>query len=153
MRYFVDSSAVVKRYIIEIGTPWFQNLVKNVNPRRIFISKITGAEVIAAFSRRLRTKEMSLTDYQNAVANFERDFQHYYSQVAVTDVVINNAMQLAKHHPLRGYDSVQLASAILLKRRLHQMEQPDLTFISADGNLCQIAAFERLHVENPNLHS
>ena len=30
MRYFVDSSAVVKRYITEIGTPWFQNLVKNV---------------------------------------------------------------------------------------------------------------------------
>jgi hypothetical protein len=37
MRYFVDSSAVVKRYITEIGTPWFQNLVKSVNPRRLFV--------------------------------------------------------------------------------------------------------------------
>jgi predicted nucleic acid-binding protein len=70
----------------------------------------------------------------------------------VTDAVIANAMQLAKCHPLRGYDSVQLASALLLKRRLHQMGQPDLIFISADANLCQIAALEGLHVENPNLH-
>jgi hypothetical protein len=35
---------------------------------------LTGAEVIAAFSRRLRTKEISLTDYQTAVVNFEQDF-------------------------------------------------------------------------------
>ncbi|MBM3242647.1 type II toxin-antitoxin system VapC family toxin [Candidatus Poribacteria bacterium] len=153
MRYFVDSSAVVKRYITEIGTPWFQSLMKNVKPRLIFVSKITGAEVIAAFSRRLRTKEISATAYHTAVVSFERDFQHYYSQIAVTDAVITNAMQLAKFHPLRGYDSVQLASTLLLKRRLHQMGQPDFTFISADENLCQIAVLEGLHIENPNLHS
>jgi len=83
-------------------------LLLYVNARRIFISKITGTEVIAALSRRLRTGDISVCDYHTAAANFEQDFQRHYSTMAVTDAVIIEAMRLAKHHPLRGYDSVQL---------------------------------------------
>jgi len=67
------------------------------------------------------------------------------------------------HSPLTTHYSLQskgvkdlrarvLATALLLKQQLNRIRRPDLTFLSADERLCQIATLEGLTVENPNLH-
>lgn len=45
--YFMDSSALVKRYIKEIGSAWVINLFRPHSFNQIFVSEITLAEVIA----------------------------------------------------------------------------------------------------------
>jgi predicted nucleic acid-binding protein len=55
-------------------------------------------------------------------------------------------------HPLRAYDAVQLASALLAQSDLARVEAPALTFLTADDRLLVIAEAEGLRTDNPNRH-
>ena len=66
--------------------------------------------------------------------------------------VINIGLDLAKQYPLRGYDAVQLASALFLNRlRIVESLSP-IVFLSADERVNKVALAEGLLVENPNNH-
>ena len=60
--YFLDSSALVKRYVTETGTPWVIGLLDPAARNRLYIARITGAEVTAALTRRERGGHLSATD-------------------------------------------------------------------------------------------
>jgi hypothetical protein len=66
--------------------------------------------------------------------------------------VIALARSLLERHPLRAYDVVQLASALIANQALQSAPLPLLVFLSADDRLNIIAAAEGLNVDNPNLH-
>ena len=51
MKYFFDSSAIVKRYITEIGSAWVKTVVKNQPKKNLYLSFVTGAEATAAFAK------------------------------------------------------------------------------------------------------
>jgi uncharacterized protein len=61
-------------------------------------------------------------------------------------------MDLAERHGLRGYDAVQLASAITIKDVQAALGLPISVFVSADKRLNAAASAEGLIVENPNDH-
>ena len=52
--YFVDSSALVKRYINEIGSAWVLSLCDPALNNDILIAAITSVEIVAAITRRSR---------------------------------------------------------------------------------------------------
>jgi len=43
--YFVDSSALVKRYVLETGTAWVRGITRRRSSTDIFIALITAVEV------------------------------------------------------------------------------------------------------------
>lgn len=51
--YFLDSSALVKRYARETGTAWMLSLFRTGARHRLYVSRITGVEVAAALTRKL----------------------------------------------------------------------------------------------------
>ncbi|WP_244918150.1 type II toxin-antitoxin system VapC family toxin [Nostoc linckia] len=61
-RYFIDSSALVKRYISETGSAWVLGLFDPTLNNEVFIAAITGVEIIAAITRRSRSGSISITD-------------------------------------------------------------------------------------------
>ena len=50
--YFVDSSALVKRYVRETGTVWVRGITRHRSSTVISIALITAVEVTAAIARR-----------------------------------------------------------------------------------------------------
>ena len=50
--YFLDSSALVKRYIPEIGSAWLNAIASPSTGNLIIISRITWVEVLSALARR-----------------------------------------------------------------------------------------------------
>lgn len=66
--------------------------------------------------------------------------------------MIAAAMKLARSHALRGYDAVQLASAIEVHQVRVAAGASPVTIISADDPLNAAALAEGLLVENPNNH-
>ena len=150
--FYFDSSAAVKRYVAETGTAWVISLFKPSAKNIIYISQITGVEVVSAISRRQRGGSLTKTAAQKSIARFKRDFQNKLRGLRLTDSVTSNAMRLAELHGLRGYDAVQLATAIELANRFIANNLPSITFISADNQLNQSAQTEGLTVDNPNNH-
>lgn len=151
--FYFDSSALVKRYIRESGSPWVIGLFDPSLGHDAFIAAITPVEMIAAIARRARSK--SITQDQATTANglIRSDLQTGYQVVELNEAVLTGAMRLAESHALRGYDAVQLAGALEVNALLLNSDLPPLVFVSADAELNEVAAVEGLVVENPNQHA
>lgn len=147
---FVDSSALVKRYLIETGTAWMIGQLKPSNSNDIFIAGITAIEVTSAIVRRQRGGSITQGVTDKALSRFRRDFDKRFITVDLTPNVIEEAMRLAEKHGLRGYDTAQLAVALSVKNRLAKSRISLITFVSADKNLNTAAQSEGFSIENPN---
>jgi len=152
--YYFDTSALVKYYIAEMGTQWVKALIEKRDGGQwinmLSTSALTWVETISAFSKRHRSKEISPRLYTALTDRFLVDGRTRYSCLPVDDATISLAVELIQRHPLRAYDAVQLATALRLNQVLRDNRFPPLTFVSADGVLCQAAEAERLATVNPN---
>jgi predicted nucleic acid-binding protein len=150
--YYLDTSALVKRYIAETGTTWLSAITTPSARHDIYIARIAGAELIAALFRRVRMGEINRPDALQLAADFKTDWQTQYQIVEITVNLIDRAMALAEQHNLRGYDAVQLAAALELQSVRNTLTLPPLVFIAADNALNTIAQIEGLQVDDPNDH-
>ena len=150
--YFVDSSALVKRYVNETGSVWLSGLVAPAAGNDIYIARITTVEVLAAVTRRAPGGTIAATDASAACLLFRNDLSYDYDIVDMTETLLNRAMMLAETHGLRGYDAVQLAAACEVNAFCAVSGLPPLTFVSADRELNTAATGEGLLMEDPNAH-
>lgn len=150
--YYFDSSALVKYYVQETGSAWVTSLIDAQPAVEVITALVTGPEIIAALTRRVRTGLTTPSDAAFAINAFRYHFQSFYKPVYVTTSIIQQAMNLAEKYGLRGYDSIQLACALMTDTRFASAGVGPLTFISADRELNQSAQAERLTVDDPNNH-
>jgi len=116
--YFFDSSALVKYYVNEIGSNWVEAIIDAQPPNKITIAQITGVEVVAAIARRVRAGMTSAADGTAAIQLFRGDFQAKFDVIPINAQLIEEAMNLAELHSLRGYDATQLAAAVAFEAQL-----------------------------------
>jgi predicted nucleic acid-binding protein len=157
--YFLDTSALVKRYVAETGSAWIGQLSNPRSGNRIYITTITGVEVVSAIMKNVRSTNspLSLGDAQKAIAEFRNDFENQYVLFPVTDSLIQKAMKLPEKHKLRGYDAVQLAAALIISAQSTQQGipvtgVPSLALVASDDELLQAAQSEGLVVDDPRSH-
>jgi uncharacterized protein len=50
--YFFDSSAIVKRYLIETGTAWVGSITDLAAGNKVYLARVTLVEVISAIALR-----------------------------------------------------------------------------------------------------
>lgn len=127
-------------------------LLDPIHSHDFYTVRITDPEMIAAFARKVRMKELSQTKAKRLALNFRTDWQHRYQIVEVTAAIAEHAMNLATQHPLRGYDAVHLAAVLAIHDLRKPFSLPVLTFVSADSEQLRIAGAESLLTENPSLY-
>ena len=150
--FYADSSALVKRHVHEIGSAWFQALAASTTGHMIITANISIIEFYSALNRRVREATLDPADYSRIATDFDALCGAQYTLIELTNPVIGRARQLLEQHPLRAYDVVQLASALITNNTLIAAHLPALTFLSADQRLLSAAQAEGLAVDNPNLH-
>lgn len=149
---YLDTSALVKRYLTESGSDWITALLDEAPMPTLLTSHLTAIEGMCTFARRRREGLLTEDEYRQTCTVFEYDFQHQYDVISVEQRVIETAGRMADSHPLRAYDAVQLASGWLANQRLTTAGRAPLTFVCADDRLIDIAQSEGLLIENPNHH-
>ncbi len=150
--YFFDSSALVKYYVSEIGTQWVHDLVDAQPSNEIILAHITGVEIVAAISRRVRMNLTTLADGTKAIGVFNTHFQTKYRVAIALLETVERGMNLAEKHALRGYDAIQLAAALLVEEGMTAAGFGPLVLISADQELNIAAQAEGLLTDDPNQH-
>ena len=148
--YFLDSSALIKRYVVEIGSPWIKTLTDSQTGNSLLLVRITWVEVLSAFARRQREGGITAAELAALIAKFRSEFKSRYRVIEVDEVLIERAGELIVQYPLRAYDAVQLASALRVQSLLTSMPETQLIFVSADNRLLDIAQSEGLAFDNPN---
>ena len=150
--YLLDSSAAVKLYVAERGTPWLIHLASAAQGHELFIVRITAVEIVAALYRRVRAMALTSAQAVGAVAALRRDLTGSYRIIEVSPVLADQALLMAARHGLRGYDCVQLAGAVLAHNARVAAGISPLALVSADAELNAAAQAEGLNVDDPNTH-
>lgn len=148
--YFLDTSALVKRYVAETGSGWIKSITDPVTANPLAIAQITWVEVLSALSRRQREGSLSRGDLDSVVRDFREDFENQYRIINVDPALVESAGQLVIQYPLRAYDAVQLASALRFQALFAPTPDTQLVFVTADVRLSDIAQTEGLVTDNPN---
>lgn len=150
--FYLDASVLVKRYVVEAGSSWIVGLCDPPAGNTVATARITKAEAAAAFASKHRHGGLTSAHYAGILQDLDHDFTYQYLLVEIDQSLVDLAVDLTKRRKLRGYDAVQLASALTLSRILAQGQQPPPTFVAADDDLLQAAQDEGLTVDNPIRH-
>jgi predicted nucleic acid-binding protein len=77
--YYLDSSALAKRYLVETGSAWIRSITAPAAGKVLIISRITLVEVSSALSRRYRQASISDIDYVTQLNALRFDVQRKIS--------------------------------------------------------------------------
>ncbi|UCG23217.1 MAG: type II toxin-antitoxin system VapC family toxin [Chloroflexota bacterium] len=109
MILYLDASALVKRYVMESGSPAVAEAISSADV--VGTSVISRAETVAALAKAVRVKALPHDEAAAAVQLVRADWSKLV-RVQATETLIARADVLAWEMGLRGYDAVQLASAL-----------------------------------------
>jgi uncharacterized protein len=151
--YYLDTSALVKRYAREDGTAWITALTDPAQAHDLYTVRLTGPEMIAALFRKVRTGQLPHTVALQLARDFRSDWKWQYQVLEINAALSDRAMELVEQHGLRGFDAVHLASALLLHESRRANHLSDMIFLAADDALLQAAVAEGLSADNPNQYT
>jgi predicted nucleic acid-binding protein len=134
---YLDTSALIKRFVAERGSGLVDALVLNGPP--VATAKIAYAEVHSGLARKRREGHLPETGCLSACRLLEAEWPTCI-QVELTDEVLRVARDVIRRRALRGFDAIHVASALELKKRLNET----MTFAASDRSLLRAARSEGL---------
>lgn len=141
--YFLDTSALVKRYHSEKGTDKIDKIFSQ-DDRAIVISNITITEMVSAINRKKEDKVISKKDQDIALSKFFHDAIKDFLVIDLDEEHIKGSIMLVLKRNIITLDSLQLAVALGLK-------ELKVTFVCADKKLVSVAEKEGLQTINPEI--
>jgi len=139
--YFLDTSALVKRYHVEMGTTRLDTVF--AEPDAIFIiASITIAEITSAIALKHEQGETSQEALVRTLSKFSEDLIAEFWILDIERHHIHQAQELILRHGLRTLDSLQL-SLLLVTKALSPI------FLCSDRRLLAAATAEGISVEDP----
>jgi uncharacterized protein len=142
--YFLDSSALVKRYRQEAGSEQVHKLIDDAE--RTVISRLAHVEVTAAIVRRGRAAATPAQELESLLARLDRTVNKAFDIVDLDTPIMERATLLARRRGLRGADAIQLACALLARNDATQQE---FALVGSDQELNAAAVAEGLTVIDP----
>lgn len=150
--YFLDSSALAKCYINEVGSSWVRGITAPSAGNDVHVFELVAVEVVSTMARRRKGGSLTPAAATTSIARLSRDLQHDYVLLKVSDSLILEALVLADRHELRAYDALHLAAAMELSRLRTSAGQSAPIIVSADLELNAAAVASGFAVEDPNSH-
>jgi predicted nucleic acid-binding protein len=149
---YFDTSALIKRYVAEVGSVWVRQALACPQRQVIYTALLAQPEALSALQRKVREGSLTATEAQLLARRVQRHFARRYRVVAITPPLVAQACALVQAHPLRAYDAMHLACALSVQRILQEQKLPPPLFIAADDALLAAATAEGFAVDNPLLH-
>lgn len=148
MRYYLDTSALVRYYHTEVGSDQVEQVIQE--PRAtLLLSWLTVVETQSAFAQKIRVGQITETDVRllrsqlkNHIA--ERRFLVTRVLRRQFDRAESLLLKYGAANRLRSLDALHLGVALDLQQRGHLD-----TLVTADAMLDKLARQEGLPVKNP----
>ena len=118
MIVYFDTSALVKRYVGESGSPAVRALFEEENAILGSVL-LTQVEMAAAFQKAIRLGNASQSLLAEIWQDFLEDWRSF-TRIQVNESLVERASQASFAHQLRGYDALHLAAASLWQEKLGQ---------------------------------
>jgi predicted nucleic acid-binding protein len=137
MILYLDTSALLKRYFREHFSDAIIACWKSAS--HLVTSSVAYAETMASMYRKQREANLKASLIEHVAALFTDDWQAFI-RVEVNDNLNELVSGLVARHPLRGFDTIHLASALAIHKRISR----DFVFACFDKSLLAAARAEGL---------
>ena len=148
--FFVDGSALAKRYVAEPGTPLVDFLFDHVLPDRLVVLNIGLAEVVSVLVRRKNAGVLSAATFSQALLQLGQEIIHATTlrKVEATNTLVIAALTHIENHSINATDAIALHAALGLAQHLRSRGD-DLVLVASDQRLLRAAQAEGLVGFNP----
>ena len=132
MILYLDTSALVKRYVMEAGSKEVMALIEQADS--VGSAVLTQVEMASALAKAVRLNWVEAIHAEIAWQDFLSHWQSI-TRLSVTPGLVERAARLAWQYGLRGYDATHFAAALIWQELL---EIP-VTLATFDRDLWQVA--------------
>jgi predicted nucleic acid-binding protein len=148
--FFLDSSALAKRFVPETGSPSMDYLLQSVEEHRIYLLNIGYAEVVSVFVRKRNAGLISAAQFGNALINLEKEIIKSPGKFVLSfnNSVTTDALALIVKHSINSTDAVLLQVGMDVAEYL-RIGGDKLALVSSDQRLLGAAKVEGLLTFNP----
>ncbi len=138
MRVFLDTSALVKNYIEEVGSENVANLMHESEV--INVSSLTLIECFSTLRRVLHEKLITKKQYETLKKEISQDFDYFETVSSAS--ALQYCERLIDKYQLKTLDSIQLGSCLCARQDID-------AFVCCDRKLLGAAKRENLRTIDP----
>ena len=109
MKLVVDSSALAKRYVQEVGSDDLDRLLQRASELALCV--VLVPEIVSALNRRVREGILPLKGYRRAKRQLLDDLRDA-TVLQVTPAVVSRSVELLENSVLRAMDALHVACAL-----------------------------------------
>jgi len=148
--FYMDASALAKRYLPETGSGLLDEVLDHVAGRRIYLLNVGAGEVISILVRRKNAGEISAADFTDLLVDFYSEIVHRATvrKIPITNRLAITAFPLIVTHLINSTDAIALKSALAIADKL-RLRGDDLVLVASDQRLLRAAQAEGLATFNP----
>ncbi len=148
--FFLDASALAKRYNPEVGTPLINHLLTSVPQDRLYLFNVGMGEVLSLLVRKKNAGQLSAADYAQALVEFGAEIvsSSVLHKVVAGNALVTAALPLIEAHSINATDAIILRLALDLATQLRAVGQ-DLILVASDQRLLRAAHAEGLATFDP----
>jgi uncharacterized protein len=151
MNYFwLDASALAKRYVPEIGSPLMNHLFASVPPTSLACLLEGIGEVISILVRARNRGGLSATRFRQTMSRFSLEVirDNDFEKLSADPIQVTTSWQWIEKHSLNSTDSIIL-QCVLDKASELRADGHNLILVSADARLIRAANAESVVTFNP----
>ncbi len=148
--FYLDASALVKRYVLEKGSPHVHAILDGVPHNRIFLLNVGAGEVVSILVRKRNAGSISTASFGQAYVDFEAEVLRAADirKQSVSNRLALSSFPLIVAHSINSTDAIMLRSAFVIARKL-RAGGDDLVLVASDQRLLRAAQAEGLITFNP----
>jgi predicted nucleic acid-binding protein len=148
--FFLDGSALAKRYVREIGTHLLDQMFERVSPEQLVVLNVGIAEVVSVIVRRKNSGLMSQESFANAMLHLGQgivDDPRIQTLETINSLVLAALIHI-QNHSINATDAIVLHAALVMADYLRS-HGDDIALVASDQRLLRAANAEKLVTVNP----
>jgi predicted nucleic acid-binding protein len=148
--FFLDASALAKRYAPEIGSQLVDEIFAKVARDRLYILNIGAGEVVSILVRKRNSGVINSGYFGQALINFEAEVVRSTDihKLTISNRLAASSLSLIVAHSINATDAIVLKSALAIDQKLRAAAD-DLVLVSSDQRLLRAGQTEGLGTFNP----
>ncbi|WP_420128338.1 type II toxin-antitoxin system VapC family toxin [Longimicrobium sp.] len=150
--YFIDSSALVKAYVTEVGTPTVVGALDRLSGT-VYVSSVVVLETAAALARWRRTYQVRQKLYAKARDTFLAHCQTRFHVVHPPAGVVSTALRMIDKYHERGAGGLDLLHIATAEHIRSLLPGGKISFMCSDQSLRSVAEERGFTVFDPERDS
>lgn len=148
--FYCDASALIKRYLVENGSPLMNQLIEETDAPRLHLSILGAGEILSAIVRQHNRGQLSPAGYRAALAAFRQELlvQAALALAPVPNSLVFTSLPLIQQHHINATDAIVLRSALDIHEELRRAGH-SVVLVASDLRLVRGGSAEGLTVFNP----